>query len=56
MKLDETNKIKSLVNTAAILSASEKAEWLALLDVMNDKQLGELEGILVGSQKSEVRI
>lgn len=52
MQPDETNKIKSLVNTSTILSASEKAEWLALLDVMNDKQLGELEGILVGSAVS----
>jgi hypothetical protein len=51
---DETNKIKSLVNTSTILSASEKTEWLALLDVMNDKQLGELEGILVSSKQPAV--
>ena len=54
MNIQEIEKIKSLINFSPILTAAERAEWLALLDVMNDKQLGELEGILGSeSRKSE---
>lgn len=51
MNTQEIEKIRDLVNTSPILSASERAEWLALLDVMNDKQLWELEKILAGGKQ-----
>lgn len=46
MQTAQIEKIESLINTSAILTASEKTEWLALLGLMNDKQLLELEKIL----------
>jgi len=55
MNIAEIEKIKGLVNTSPILSLAERAEWLALLEVMNDKQLGELERILAGSQQSAIK-
>lgn len=39
-------QIQTLVNNATVLTAQEKTEWLALLELMNDKQLTELEEIL----------
>ena len=47
----DIDKLRSLISSSAILSPSEKAEWLALLELMNDKQLGELEKILATAQK-----
>src|SRR3989344_479332 len=46
MNLDKIEKIKALVRQSAILNARERGEWLALLEVMDDKQLFELEKIL----------
>lgn len=40
----------SLIKTSPILSVSERDEWLLLLDLMNDKQLLELEKILTGAK------
>ncbi len=54
MNIAEIEKIKGLVRSSAILSVSERTEWLALLDSMSDKQLGELEKILASSQQSAV--
>ncbi len=39
-------KLTNLVETSTILNAQEKSEWLALMQLMNDKQLSELEEIL----------
>jgi hypothetical protein len=38
--------IRSRVKISTLLSDHEKSDWLNLLDLMNDKQLGELEEIL----------
>jgi hypothetical protein len=38
--------LTQLIKTSAILNAQEREEWLMLLDLMNDKQVGELERIL----------
>ncbi|HEX3099599.1 MAG TPA: hypothetical protein VHQ41_01355 [Patescibacteria group bacterium] len=43
------NKIETIrknIQTSKLLSDHEKADWLNLLELMNDKQLGELEEIL----------
>ncbi len=42
-------KITQLVQSASILNAQEKAEWLSLIGLMNDKQISELEAILQSS-------
>ncbi len=55
MQPGQTEKLKILIQTSAILSPSERAEWLALLDVMNDKQVFELEKILTVGQQSSVK-
>ena len=41
--------IKKDIQTSTLLSDSEKSDWLSLLELMNDKQLGELEEILSAS-------
>ena len=46
MQLQEIKKIKELIKVSNLLSSSEKEEWLLLVDIMNDKQLGELKNIL----------
>ncbi len=38
--------IQNKIKTSKLLSDQEKGDWLNLLDLMNDKQLGELEEIL----------
>jgi len=48
MNIVETEKIKGLINSSPILTATERTEWLGLLDVMDDRQRGELERILLG--------
>lgn len=43
------NRIETIsknIQTSTLLSDSEKSDWLSLLELMNDKQLGELEEIL----------
>jgi hypothetical protein len=49
MQTDHYQKIQNLVKTAGILSAAEKNEWVDLMDLMNDRQLLELEKILASS-------
>lgn len=57
MNLAGIEKIENLVKSSPILSFQERAEWLALLGLMNDKQLGELEKILSeGIRKQELGI
>ena len=46
MNLEKIEKIKALVTQSSILNSRERGEWLALLEVMDDKQLFELEKIL----------
>jgi hypothetical protein len=46
MQKDREEKIKNLISTSNILTLGEKSEWLILVDVMNDKQAGDLEKIL----------
>ncbi|MDR3642093.1 MAG: hypothetical protein P4L74_00505 [Candidatus Doudnabacteria bacterium] len=46
-------KIEDLVIQSKILSRQERGEWLALLDIMNDKQLAELEDILMAGKRQE---
>lgn len=53
MNFQHAEKIRNLINQSEILTAVEKAEWLGFLELMNDKQLLELEEILSGSQKTE---
>ena len=50
MNPQQLEKLKGLIHTSGILNESERAEWLALLELMNDKQLGELEKILNSGQ------
>lgn len=38
--------IRNKIKVSTLLSDHEKSDWLNLLDLMNDKQLGELEDIL----------
>mgnify|MGYP000205044483 CR=1 FL=1 len=42
----QLSNLKNLINNSTILSAAEQAEWLKLSQLMNDKQLSELEQIL----------
>lgn len=46
MQPERIEKIKKLVQSSALLNSSEKQDWLLLLELMNDKQLLELEKIL----------
>jgi hypothetical protein len=52
MSTTKIENIIGLINSSPILSLSERADWLALLGLMNDKQLLELEKILSENQKS----
>ncbi len=42
--------IRIAIQGSTLLDDHEKADWLNLLELMNDKQLGELEEILAGPQ------
>ena len=42
--------IRGKIQTSTLLSDHEKSDWLNLLELMNDKQLGELEEILAAEQ------
>ncbi len=46
MQAEKIEQIKSLIKTSRILNDAERAEWLSLLELMNDKQLNELDKIL----------
>lgn len=48
---NKIEKIRSNIQTSTLLSDHEKADWLNLLELMNDKQLGELEEILAAEVK-----
>jgi hypothetical protein len=55
MNIAQNEKLQGLIATSPILSSQERAEWLALLELMDDKQMGELEKILwseVGKSES----
>ena len=54
MNNQDLEKIRALVKTSTILSPEERAEWLALLEVMDDKQLGELEKILTAPKNPQM--
>ena len=54
MLQEKIEKLKILIQTSAILNDAERAEWLTLLGLMNDKQLLELERILTASQPDAV--
>ena len=49
--IDKSDNLKSLISSSNILSPGEKAEWSALLELMNDKQMGELEKILTSAKQ-----
>ncbi len=42
--------LTALINQSKILTDKEKSDWLGLVELMNDKQLGELEDILVNTK------
>lgn len=42
-------EIRNKIQTSALLTDHEKSDWLNLLELMNDKQLSELEEILSGA-------
>ncbi len=46
--------IRGLIQTSPILGDHEKSDWLNLLELMNDKQLGELEEILTPAKTMSV--
>lgn len=46
------DKIRRLIQASTLLNDQEKNDWLALLDLMNDKQLTELEEILATDQEA----
>jgi|GEM_PF-1584044 len=55
MNIQQLGKLKGLIHTSGILNEGERAEWLTLLELMNDKQLNELEKILNSEQRIENR-
>ncbi len=46
MNLELVQKLRQLIASSSILNPNEKQEWDALLELMNDKQMRELENIL----------
>jgi hypothetical protein len=53
MNDQQINILKELVQTSTILSSSEKNEWVALLGLMDDRQLTELYKILSDAKANE---
>ena len=53
MQDDKVKQLQSLINSSPLLNQNERTEWLALLEVMNDKQVVELERILAASGKEQ---
>ncbi|MCL5667194.1 MAG: hypothetical protein M1383_05505 [Patescibacteria group bacterium] len=51
MGIIQTGKLKILIKSSAILNNAERQEWTGLLELMNDKQLLELEKILEGAEE-----
>jgi hypothetical protein len=54
MNSNQLEKLHTLVAGTPILSSQEKADWLSLMGMMNDKQLLELEKILHGPENSPI--
>jgi len=48
MQTEQTEHLRQLIEASAILTPAEKADWLDMLILMNDKQALELENILKG--------
>ncbi len=48
MQSQQMEKLKQMIHSSTMLSDAEKAEWLDMLIVMNDKQASELQAILEG--------
>lgn len=48
MQAQQMEKLKQMIHSSTLLSDAEKAEWLDMLIVMNDKQASELQAILEG--------
>lgn len=46
MQTAQIERLKQLINSSPVLTSSEKAEWLDMLVIMNDKQAAELGEIL----------
>ena len=53
MLQERYNKLIGLIQDSSILSPRERAEWSALLELMNDKQINELEKILVDAENQD---
>lgn len=47
--------IRKNIQTSTLLSDHEKSDWLNLLELMNDKQLGELEEILAAEPQPQTQ-
>ncbi len=50
MQAEQTEHLRKLVDASSILTPAEKADWLDMLVLMNDKQASELELILKAQQ------
>jgi hypothetical protein len=55
MNFQQIEKVTKLIQTSPILSTQERGEWLLLLDLMNDKQMFELEKILSSGRPAPVQ-
>ncbi len=53
MQSEHIQTIQNLIKTTAVLTSAEKSEWLELVDLMNDRQLLELERILEDANKNQ---
>ncbi len=53
MQQDRYDNLIQLIQSSSILSLRERSEWSALLELMNDKQLNELEKILLAAQEQD---
>ncbi len=51
MNFQQAEKLKKLIQTSPVLNSAERDEWLILLDLMNEKQMQELEKILSSNQQ-----
>jgi hypothetical protein len=56
MELIHIKKIEDLIIASTILTPPERADWMALLELMDDPQLLELEQILSSAQTPKVSV
>lgn len=56
MQQEKYNQLLELIEHSSILSPREKAEWSELLELMNDKQVNELEKILVLAAEQDTAV